>query len=162
MRHHIFMLKSLYIDNFRVKFRYRTYRLQCPQWDHHKIGTIADLALYPIFLLIRTPSHMSECWHYIRFGTISDGTVTGMHCIVIQHIFRIYGNWFLWNMSVPKLGGVQKLRAPALPQNDGVWFGKEKGNCGQKPPTHINDLFISGSRPWTSCSSSPLLSTYML
>ena len=23
---------------------------------------------------------MSECRHYIRFGTISDGTVTGMHC----------------------------------------------------------------------------------
>ena len=23
---------------------------------------------------------MSECWHYIRFGTISDGTITGMHC----------------------------------------------------------------------------------
>ena len=24
---------------------------------------------------------MSECWHYIRFGTISDGIITGMHCI---------------------------------------------------------------------------------
>ena len=24
---------------------------------------------------------MSECWHYIRFGTISDGTISGMHCI---------------------------------------------------------------------------------
>ena len=23
---------------------------------------------------------MSECWHYIRFGTTSDGTITGMHC----------------------------------------------------------------------------------
>ena len=23
---------------------------------------------------------MSECWHYIRFGTISDGIITGMHC----------------------------------------------------------------------------------
>ena len=23
---------------------------------------------------------MSECWHYIRFGTLSDGTITGMHC----------------------------------------------------------------------------------
>ena len=23
---------------------------------------------------------MSECWHYIQFVTISDGTITGMHC----------------------------------------------------------------------------------
>ena len=47
---------------------------------HQKIGTIADLALYPIFLLIRTPSQMSECWHYIQFGTISDCIITGIHC----------------------------------------------------------------------------------
>ena len=57
--------------------QYRAYRLQCPRWDHPTIGTIADLALYPIFLLIRTPSHMSECWQYIRFGTISDGITNG-------------------------------------------------------------------------------------
>ena len=30
---------------------------------------------------------MSECWHYIRFGTISDGTITGMHCTVFSHIW---------------------------------------------------------------------------
>ena len=28
-------------------------------------GTTKKLALYPIFLLMRTPSNMSECWHYI-------------------------------------------------------------------------------------------------
>ena len=27
---------------------------------------------------------MSECWHYIRFGTISDGTITGMHCTLFR------------------------------------------------------------------------------
>ena len=43
-------------------------------------GTTKKLALYPIFLLIRTPSHTSECWHYIRFGTISDGTTNDMYC----------------------------------------------------------------------------------
>ena len=26
---------------------------------------------------------MSECWHYIHFGTISDGIITGMHCSII-------------------------------------------------------------------------------
>ena len=30
---------------------------------------------------------MSECWHYIRFGTISDGTISGMHCTVMSLTF---------------------------------------------------------------------------
>ena len=27
------------------------------------------------------PKNRATNWHYIRFGTISDGTITGMHCI---------------------------------------------------------------------------------
>ena len=27
---------------------------------------------------------MSECWHYIRFGTISDCIISGMHCTSIS------------------------------------------------------------------------------
>ena len=43
---------------------------------------------------------MSECWHYIRFGTISDGIITGMHCMTIElpypedrdhFVFRLQG-----------------------------------------------------------------------
>ena len=26
------------------------------------------------------PKNRATNWHYIRFGTISDGTITGMHC----------------------------------------------------------------------------------
>ena len=36
---------------FSSDMKYSQYRLQCPRWDHHKIGTIADLALIPILLL---------------------------------------------------------------------------------------------------------------
>ena len=29
---------------------------------------------------------MSECWHYIRFGIISDDIITGMHCTVLTRV----------------------------------------------------------------------------
>ena len=67
--------------DFTPEIEVQSIPLIVPAVGPSKMGTIADLALYPIFLLIRIPSHMSECWHYIRFGTISDGIITGMHCI---------------------------------------------------------------------------------
>ena len=38
---------------------------------------------------------MSECWHYIRFGTISDGIITGMHCTI--NLLK----WFPYIPSAP-------------------------------------------------------------
>ena len=43
---------------------------------------------------------MSECWHYIRFGTISDGTISGMHCIT----------YLLWCQKLQTRVEVEKVK----------------------------------------------------
>ena len=60
--------------------RYSRYRIYGPCWDQGKIDHISDMTIYPIYLLTKIPSHMSECWPYNRFDHISDDHITDIYC----------------------------------------------------------------------------------
>ena len=60
------------------------------------------------------PKNGASNWHYIRFGTISDGTITGMHCIIFKkfHIITLWGIHSVhWISLSTRDMGLEQIRA---------------------------------------------------